>query len=189
MKTSVIAGTNEFLKYGISCYHGVKRIEDERDWHAIVLLKIVMGTGALFKVDFGTGRLDMPFYRKNKHCLSLMINNFSTNKINALIHRAEHKTFGVKVLFAVEVKKDPHLDNPEKYRVVTLDDGTMEGFHRRLVNRVAVEITKDIGHSIEYSDMVNGMSMAVMQYKHAGKSEERIKEAFDQVMRGKYKYG
>ena len=45
------------------------------------------------------------------------------------------------------------------------------------------------GHSIKYSDMVNGMSMAVMQYKHAGKSEERINEVFDQVMRGKYKYG
>ena len=86
MKTSVIAGTNEFLKYGIACYHGGKRIKDKRDWHAIVLLKIVMGTGALFKVDFGTGRLDMPFYRKNKHCLSLMINDFLTNPMDALIH-------------------------------------------------------------------------------------------------------
>ena len=89
----------------------------------------------------------------------------------------------------MEVKKDPHLDNPEKYRVVKLDDGTLDGFQRRSVNRVVVEITKDIGHSVEYSDMVNGMSMAVMQYKHAGKSEERIKEAFDQVMRGKCKCG
>ena len=180
MKSSVIAGGKQYLNYNVNCYQGIKRSEEESEWHPIAMERIIRDHDCRVKIDFGRGR---PCWAKHKHCLSLMINNHTTNNLNSALHRDEKRVFGVKVWFSSDITED-HEKDQKKYRIETLSSRFIRGFTRRAKRRVLVEIVREMDKEINFDDMVNNMSTTVLHFKHANKGKKEICRAFNNVMSG-----